>query len=83
MEENILGVTKLVNLLLGKPALALLAVLHITPSNPEYPIPNHDCDGVGGFPLLHRVLSVAARATCRWTIPARRNSAWKRCCTTR
>jgi F-type H+-transporting ATPase subunit a len=41
MEEHVLGVTKLVNLLLGKPALALLAALHITPSNPEYPIPNH------------------------------------------
>jgi hypothetical protein len=41
MEEHVLGFTKLVNLLLGKPALALLAALHITPSNPEYPIPNH------------------------------------------
>jgi F-type H+-transporting ATPase subunit a len=41
MEEQVLGVTKLVNALLGKPALALLAVLHIHPENPEYPIPNH------------------------------------------
>jgi len=41
MEEQILGITKLVNWLLAKPALALLAVLHITPSNPDYPIPNH------------------------------------------
>ena len=41
MTEQILGVTKIVNLLLGKPALALLAVLHIKPENPEYPIPNH------------------------------------------
>jgi F-type H+-transporting ATPase subunit a len=41
MEEKILGVTKLVNALLAKPALALLAALHIQPSNPEYPIPNH------------------------------------------
>ena len=40
MEESILGITKLVNALLGKPALALLAVLHIQPSNPQYPIPN-------------------------------------------
>ena len=30
-----------VNRLLGKPALALLAALHIHPSNSEYPIPNH------------------------------------------
>jgi F-type H+-transporting ATPase subunit a len=41
MEEKILGVTKLINALLAKPALALLAALHIQPSNPEYPIPNH------------------------------------------
>jgi F-type H+-transporting ATPase subunit a len=41
MEEQVLGVTKLVNALLGKPALALLAALHIHPENPEYPIPNH------------------------------------------
>src|ERR1700722_4928019 len=41
MTEQILGVTKIVNLLLGKPALALLAALHIKPENPEYPIPNH------------------------------------------
>jgi len=41
MEEQVLGVTKLVNALLGKPALALLAALHIHPENAEYPIPNH------------------------------------------
>jgi len=41
MEEHILGVTKLVNALLGKPVLALLSALHIHPSNSEYPIPNH------------------------------------------
>ncbi len=41
MEEQILGVTKLVNALLAKPALALLAALHIHPENPQYPIPNH------------------------------------------
>jgi F-type H+-transporting ATPase subunit a len=41
MEESVLGITKLVNWLLGKPALALLAALHIRPSNAEYPIPNH------------------------------------------
>ncbi len=40
-EHHILGVTKLVNWLLGKPAAALLAVLHIQPENPAYPIPNH------------------------------------------
>jgi F-type H+-transporting ATPase subunit a len=41
MEETILGVTKLVNWLFGKPALALLTALHIHADNPEYPIPNH------------------------------------------
>jgi F-type H+-transporting ATPase subunit a len=41
MEEQILGITRLVNWLFGKPTLALLALLHIQPNNPEYPIPNH------------------------------------------
>lgn len=41
MEEQILGVTKVVNWLLAKPVLAVLSVLHIQPANPEYPIPNH------------------------------------------
>ena len=39
--EHILWITALVNRLFGKPALALLHALHIAPSNPEYPIPNH------------------------------------------
>jgi F-type H+-transporting ATPase subunit a len=42
-EEQVLGVTKLVNMLLGKPAAALLALLHIDrihAINPQYPIPN-------------------------------------------
>jgi F-type H+-transporting ATPase subunit a len=39
-EQRILGVTKLVNLLLGKAAAALLALLHIRSANPEYPISN-------------------------------------------
>src|SRR5215469_12948539 len=41
MEEQVLGVTKLVNALFGKPALALLAALHIHVENSDYPIPNH------------------------------------------
>ena len=41
MEENILGVTKVVNLLFGKIALAILGTLHIHVANPEYPIPNY------------------------------------------
>jgi F-type H+-transporting ATPase subunit a len=34
-------VTVIVNRLLGKPAIALLAALHIQPANLAYPIPNH------------------------------------------
>ncbi len=39
-EEKVLGVTKLVNWLFAKPALALFALLHLKPANPQYPIPN-------------------------------------------
>ncbi len=39
-EEQVLGVTKVVNALLGKPVLALFALLHIQPLNNEYPITN-------------------------------------------
>lgn len=39
--EHPIWVTVLVNRLFGKAALALLGALHIQPSNPEYPIPNH------------------------------------------
>jgi len=41
MEEQLLWVTKLVNKLLGGPALALLDFLHIQPESRENPIPNH------------------------------------------
>jgi F-type H+-transporting ATPase subunit a len=40
MEERILWITVLLNRVFGKAVLALLAALHINPSNPEYPIPN-------------------------------------------
>lgn len=39
-EEHVLGVTKLVNWLLAKPALALLVLLHVHVANAQYPIPN-------------------------------------------
>ena len=39
-DEQVLGVTKVVNALLGKFALTLLALLHITPDDPKYPITN-------------------------------------------
>jgi F-type H+-transporting ATPase subunit a len=41
MPERIFAVTKLINWLLGKPAAALLALLHVRPEDPQYPIPNH------------------------------------------
>ncbi len=40
MGEQPIWVTVIVNRLLGKPAAALLAALHIQPANPDYPIPN-------------------------------------------
>lgn len=41
MEEHILSITKLVNHLLGPLVLSFLHALHITPDNPELPIPQH------------------------------------------
>jgi F-type H+-transporting ATPase subunit a len=41
MEEQILGVTRFINAILGKPAAALLGRLHIRPANAQYPIPNY------------------------------------------
>src|SRR5438445_12763570 len=41
MEEHLLGITKLLNHILGPLALSLLHRLHITPENPEVPIPQH------------------------------------------
>jgi F-type H+-transporting ATPase subunit a len=39
-EEHVLAVTRLVNWLFAKPALALFGLLHLQPANPQYPIPN-------------------------------------------
>jgi F-type H+-transporting ATPase subunit a len=41
MEEHILGITRIVNHLLGPLAAWLLHALHIRPENPELPIPQH------------------------------------------
>src|SRR5260370_34264457 len=41
IEDAGLGLTKLVNHLVGPLALSLLHALHITPGNPELPIPQH------------------------------------------
>jgi F-type H+-transporting ATPase subunit a len=39
MEEHVLWITRFVNHLLGPIALSMLHVLHVTPENPETPIP--------------------------------------------
>ncbi|MGB6874497.1 MAG: FoF1 ATP synthase subunit a [Candidatus Acidiferrales bacterium] len=39
-EEHVLAVTRLVNWLFAKPALALFGLLHLQPENAQYPIPN-------------------------------------------
>ncbi|MGH9773360.1 MAG: F0F1 ATP synthase subunit A [Candidatus Acidiferrales bacterium] len=41
MEAHVGWVQLIANKLFGKLALALLAALHIQPSNPQFPIPNH------------------------------------------
>jgi F-type H+-transporting ATPase subunit a len=41
MEEHVLGITRLVNHLLGPLVLSLLHTLHIAPANSELPIPQH------------------------------------------
>jgi F-type H+-transporting ATPase subunit a len=40
-KEEVLGLTKVVNALLGAPVKALLRLAHIRSENPQYPIPNH------------------------------------------
>src|SRR6266404_2934975 len=46
MTEHVTGLTRLVNHYLGQFALALLSRLHITPENPDTPIPEHVVMGV-------------------------------------
>ncbi len=41
MAEHVTGLTHFVNQYLGQFALALLSALHIKPTNPELPIPEH------------------------------------------
>src|SRR3989449_35304 len=46
MTEHVTGLTQLVNHYLGQFALALLSALHISPENPDLPIPEHVVMGV-------------------------------------
>src|SRR5437016_7638491 len=41
MVEHVTGLTELVNHYFGRFALALLSALHISPENPDLPIPEH------------------------------------------
>jgi F-type H+-transporting ATPase subunit a len=46
MEEHVLGITRFVNHILGPLAATLLSALHVQPSNPETPIPQHVVMGI-------------------------------------
>ena len=46
MEQHVSWITQVVNHYLGGIALALLSALHIQPSHPEMPIPEHVCMGL-------------------------------------
>lgn len=72
--EHPIWVTVIVNRLLGKPALALLAALHIQPSSQEYPIPNHV-----SMEILVLVLSVIFFLWLRSRISAGRPGATQQC----
>ena len=45
MEQHVSWISQVVNHFLGGIARALLAALHIQPSHPEMPIPEHVCMG--------------------------------------
>src|SRR6202521_381579 len=61
MTEHVTGLTQLVNHYLGQFALALLSWLHITPENPETPIPEHVVMGVVVL-ILGTVLALLLRS---------------------
>ncbi len=46
MEQHVSWITQIVNHYLGGIALALLSALHIQPSHPDMPIPEHVCMGL-------------------------------------
>jgi F-type H+-transporting ATPase subunit a len=61
MTEHVTGLTQLVNHYLGPFALALLSWLHVTPENPETPIPEHVVMGVVVL-ILGTVLALFLRS---------------------
>ena len=72
--EHPIWVTVVVNRLFGKLALALLAALHIQPSDPEYPIPTHV-----SMEILVLVLSVVFFLWLRSRISVDRPGATQQC----
>lgn len=71
---EVLGITKLVNWLLGKPALALLAFLHLQPDDPKYPIPNHIA-----MELLVFVIAILFFTWLKGRVSAERPGATQQC----
>lgn len=61
MEEHVLGITRFVNHIFGPLAAALLSALHIQPSNPEMPIPQHVVMGIIAV-LLGTVFALILRS---------------------
>jgi F-type H+-transporting ATPase subunit a len=61
MTEHVTGLTRLVNHFLGQFALALLSWLHVTPENPETPIPEHVVMG-GVVLILATLLALLLRS---------------------
>jgi F-type H+-transporting ATPase subunit a len=61
MEEHVLWITRLVNHLVGPQAASLLHALHITPTDPELPIPQHVVMGMLVV-LIGTLFALAVRA---------------------
>src|ERR1700674_3574190 len=61
MEHHVSWLTHLVNQILGAPALALLKALHIKPSYPDTPIPEHVVMALMGL-VVGTVLALLLRA---------------------
>jgi F-type H+-transporting ATPase subunit a len=61
MEEHVLGITRFANHILGPLAVALLSKLHLQPSNPETPIPQHVVMGIVAV-LIGTILALLVRS---------------------
>lgn len=81
-KEAVLPFTKLINLLLAKPAMLLLALLHIAPVDAQYPIPNYLAMEILLFIVLGIFFCGCAGRFLR-IAPAGRSRPWKWCSQTR